>query len=70
MQIILDMLEKLPDSSLRRILDSLETDQQRIAYIMFNYFMSPFFLMIPLMAASTVSIDSFVGCLLYTSRCV
>jgi ABC-2 type transport system permease protein len=61
MQIILDMLEKLPDSSLRRILDSLETDQQRIAYIMFNYFMSPFFLMIPLMAASTVSVDSFVG---------
>jgi ABC-type Na+ efflux pump permease subunit len=61
MQIILDMLEKLPESSLRRILDSLETDQQKIAYTMFNYFMSPFFLMIPLMAASTVSIDSFVG---------
>ena len=54
MQIILDMLEKLPESSLRRILDSLETDQQKIAYTMFNYFMSPFFLMIPLMAASTV----------------
>ncbi len=61
MQIILDMLEKLPESSLRRIVGSLRTDQQKIAYIMFNYFMSPFFLMIPLMAASTVSIDSFVG---------
>ena len=61
MQIILDMLQKLPESSLRRIVDSLGTDQQRIAYVMFNYFMSPFFLMLPLMAASTVSIDSFVG---------
>ena len=47
MQIILDMLEKLPESSLRRIVGSLRTDQQKIAYIMFNYFMSPFFLMIP-----------------------
>lgn len=61
METILNVLEKLPVSSLRRIVDSLGTDQQRITYIMFNYFMSPFFLMIPLMAASTVSIDSFVG---------
>ena len=33
MQIILDMLEKLPESSLRRILDSLETDQQKICLL-------------------------------------
>lgn len=61
---ILDKLEKLPllsSGSLRRTLDSLVTDQQRAAYLMFNYFMSPFFLMIPLMAASTISVDSFVG---------
>ena len=61
MQIILDMLEKLPESSLKRIMGSLRTDQQRIVYIMFNYLMSPFFLIIPVMIASTVSIDSFVG---------
>ncbi len=61
---ILDKLEKLPllsSGSLRRTLDSLVTDQQRAAYLMFNYLMSPFFLMIPLMAASTISVDSFVG---------
>lgn len=61
MQVISDMLEKLPESSLTRIISSFETDQQKVAYMMLNYFLSPFFLMIPLMAASTVSIDSFVG---------
>ncbi|HHY61949.1 MAG TPA: ABC transporter permease subunit [Firmicutes bacterium] len=63
-QELLDVLEKLPQSSLdslKGIFDSLITDQQRIAYMMFNYFMAPFFLMIPLMAASTISVDSFVG---------
>lgn len=61
MQVISDMLERLPESSLTRIISSFETDQQKVAYMMLNYFLSPFFLMIPLMAASTVSIDSFVG---------
>lgn len=61
MQVVSDMLERLPESSLTRIISSFETDQQKVAYMMLNYFLSPFFLMIPLMAASTVSIDSFVG---------
>jgi len=61
MQVISGMLERLPESSLTRIISSFETDQQKVAYMMLNYFLSPFFLMIPLMAASTVSIDSFVG---------
>ncbi len=53
------MIENMP----RNIQDELAgmTDQQAMQYIFGLYFFAPFFLIIPLMAASVISADSFAG---------
>lgn len=58
---LLSMVERMPDSSLKRAIDSLTTLSQRMAYLMFNHMFAPMFLIVPIMAASTISADSFVG---------
>lgn len=38
-----------------------QSPEQRVAYFIMNYMFAPFFLLIPLMAASVISADSFAG---------
>ena len=42
-------------------LDAFTTVNQKLAYIVTNYLFAPFFLLIPLMSATTVSAQSFAG---------
>lgn len=54
-------LERLPPSALTEMLAAMPSVNHRIAYLAANYLLAPFFLMIPLMAASSVAADSFAG---------
>ena len=58
---MLALIERMPHSSLKQALDSLEDLNQRMVYLMFNHLFAPLFLIVPIMAASTVATDSFVG---------
>src|SRR5690625_1552354 len=55
------IFDKLPESALTQKLLSFESLEQQIAYFALNYIMAPLFLLIPLMAASVISADSFAG---------
>lgn len=61
LQEISRILDGLPDSALRRTLDTLAGLEQQVAYFAMNYLIAPLFLLIPLMASSVVSADSFAG---------
>lgn len=58
---MLKWLEWLPPSALTNTLAAMPDLSQRVAYLAANYMLAPFFLMIPLMAASSVAADSFAG---------
>lgn len=58
---VLHFLERLPPSPLRQALDAMPSLEQRLAYLMANYFFAPFFLLVPLMTSSVISADSFAG---------
>ncbi len=55
------ILDALPESQLRRALDLLPSVEQQVAYFAMNYLIAPIFLLIPIMASSVVSADSFAG---------
>lgn len=57
----LRLLDRIPSPGLRQVLDALPSLDQRLAYLMVNYLFAPFFLLIPLMASSVISADSFAG---------
>lgn len=58
---MLRMIDQIPPSGLKSALDALPGVNQRLAYLAVNYVLAGFFLLIPLMTASTISADSFVG---------
>lgn len=58
---IMQLLEQIPAGSLRDVLSGFGSIPQQAAFFIANYLLAPFFLLIPLMAASTVSADSFAG---------
>lgn len=60
-QSLLALLEKLPPSPLTDTLAAMSSVDQQVAYLLANFFMAPFFLLIGLMASSVVSADSFAG---------
>jgi len=55
------LLEQVPAGSLKDLLSSFGSAPQQAAFFIANYLLAPFFLLIPLMGASTVSADSFAG---------
>lgn len=55
------ILERIPSGSLADLLATLHTPATKAAFFFANYLLAPFFLIIPLMAASTISADSFAG---------
>lgn len=58
---ITQVLDQLPQSYLSEKLASFDSTEQQVAYFALNYLLAPLFLLIPLMAASVVSADSFAG---------
>lgn len=58
---ILQLLERIPAGSLRDALAQYPSAAAQAAFFAANYLLAPFFLLIPLMAASTISADSFAG---------
>lgn len=58
---ISSLLEQVPAGSLKDLLAGFGTAPEQAAFFIANYLLGPFFLLIPLMAASTVSADSFAG---------
>lgn len=55
------VLERVPVGSLTGALASFTDPSARAAFLLANYLLAPFFLLIPLMASSTISADSFAG---------
>lgn len=60
-ELVIGWVEKLPPGELATVLAGLPELSQRLIYVGANYFLAPFFLLIPLMAASVISADSFAG---------
>lgn len=60
-QELLELLERLPGGSLTDTLAKFDAVTKQAAFFTANYLLAPFFLLIPLMAASTISADSFAG---------
>jgi ABC-type Na+ efflux pump permease subunit len=58
---IIELLEQIPAGSLAERLAGFDTPVKQAAFFLANYLLAPFFLLIPLMSASTVSADSFAG---------
>jgi ABC-2 type transport system permease protein len=58
---ILKLLDNLPAGNLKTALDSFTDINQKMLFLFLNYFFAPLFLLIPLMAASIVSANSFAG---------
>jgi len=58
---LLNWLEKIPSGGLKATLESYPIVNQRLIYLVANYMISSFFLIVPLMTASVVSADSFAG---------
>lgn len=61
LQDILRLLEQLPAGGLLDSLSQFDSLVQQAAFFLANYLLAPFFLLIPVMAASTISADSFAG---------
>lgn len=58
---VVRLLDKLPQGALREAIFAWNTPMQRLLYFGVNYFFAPLFLMIPLMASSIISANSFAG---------
>ncbi len=61
MDTILKLLDNLPPGALREITLSFDTVNKKMIYFAVNYLFAPFFLIIPLMAASVIGANSFAG---------
>lgn len=53
-------LQNLPES-IQHEIDQFDTELQGITYLVFVYFLAPFFLILPTMVANVIAADSFVG---------
>ncbi|HEY8392810.1 MAG TPA: ABC transporter permease [Capillibacterium sp.] len=58
---ILKLFNQLPPGRLRATLFALDSVNQQYIYLTINYLFAPFFLLIPLMAASVIGANSFAG---------
>jgi ABC-type Na+ efflux pump permease subunit len=58
---LMQLVDKIPASALKDTLNALPQISQKISYIMANYLLGAFYLLIPLMSASVISADSFAG---------
>lgn len=61
MQEMVSLVTNLPLGPLATKLAAMESVNQQVAYMVANYMLAPFFILIPLMSASVVSADSFAG---------
>lgn len=61
MQDIMRLLDQLPAGNLLDSIARFDGIRQQAVFFMANYLLAPFFLLIPVMAASTISADSFAG---------
>lgn len=61
LQEMASMVTNLPLGPLASKLAAMESLNHQVAYMVANYMLAPFFVLIPLMAASVVSADSFAG---------
>ncbi len=61
MDTILKIFDKLPPGELRKMIFSFNTVNKKLIYFTVNYLFAPFFLIIPLMAASVIGASSFAG---------
>ncbi len=61
MQDIIRLLDQLPAGNLLDSIARFDGIRQQAVFFMANYLLAPFFLLIPVMAASTISADSFAG---------
>lgn len=61
LQQMLVWLDKLPAGTLKSTLDAFTSPEQKVAFMVANYLLTPFFLLIPLMTSSVISADSFAG---------
>ncbi|HLN64591.1 MAG TPA: ABC transporter permease [Symbiobacteriaceae bacterium] len=59
MQEMIAMLDKVP--FLATLVAKYPTLDQQVAYLVANYMLAPFFLLIPLMTSSVIAADSFAG---------
>lgn len=60
-QMLLGWADRLPAGDMAARLAELPTLSHRLIYVAANYVLAPFFLLIPLMAASVIAADSFAG---------
>lgn len=58
---ILKLFSQLPPGTLRETIFSFDGINQQVIFFIVNYFFAPFFLLIPLMAASVIGANSFAG---------
>lgn len=58
---LFELLERIPVGALTEELAQFGALREQALFFVMNYLLAPFFLLIPLMAASTVSADSFAG---------
>lgn len=61
LQDLTQMIEMVASGPLRAKLETLPQLSQQIAFMVINYTLAPFFLMIPLMAGTSVAAQSFAG---------
>lgn len=61
MQELVTWLGRLPPGDLTATLQTLPSVTHQIVYMVANYMLAPFFLLIPLMTASGISAESFAG---------
>lgn len=61
LQEILSLLEQVPAGALQDALGQIDSLAGRAVHFIANYLLAPLFLLIPVMASSTISADSFAG---------
>ncbi len=61
LQDLLVLLEQIPAGSLQERLAQFGDPTQQAVYFLANYLLAPLFLLIPVMASSTITADSFAG---------
>ncbi|WP_054950924.1 ABC transporter permease subunit [Numidum massiliense] len=60
-EMLVGLIEQLPGGNLKETLQSFAGLEQQAIYMLVNYIFVPFFLLIPVMVASVIGANSFVG---------
>ncbi|OLO40660.1 hypothetical protein BTR23_06670 [Alkalihalophilus pseudofirmus] len=60
-EVIVNVIQDLPEGTLKQTLESLPSLNHQLVYFFILYGFTPFFMLIPAMASSVISANSFVG---------